>query len=351
MSEIFTAYVADLRRQGKDGDSVESAIRCWLEPTMGHLPPEECDGQRLGVLVEAMNDVGRANNTIRSRCAIVRSALTFALRAHLIERHPLPSLRGIQPPKRTRPGFNPRRELMTCGTLVRLTCSPQVPHRERTMYLLSATCGVRVAELIELRVGDIDREVPDLDDEGDEASEEIAAALHITRQWKKKIKAVKPPKGGGPRTIPIRPDVLKVLDRWLAIGWRRRNGRSPTDEDLLFPADVSSDRRATNPDLLVRRQCSDNVLSRLHKDLKRVGLEMRRQHAFRHTFVSLLVNSGVPKDVAEQFTHPSPCSSVEIYAHYSYRVLSNAVKRIPLRLREPTDQLELFGDPDDDLSG
>ncbi|MCK6550513.1 tyrosine-type recombinase/integrase [Myxococcota bacterium] len=336
MREVFAAYLDELRRQGKDAHSVESAIRCWLDPALGQLRPDECDAARIAILVDAMRAAGRTNNTIRARCAFVRSALSFAHRARLVEANPLPNLRGVLPAKRTRPGFNPRGEILSAPALERLVCAPKVPHRERVQYLVAATAGLRVGELVELRVSDIDRHAPGLDDV---APEDRGAALHVTRQWCRKGKRVKPPKGGGPRTIAIRPDVLAALDRWLDEGWPRRYGRRATPTDLLFPADPSDDRRAEVPDLEARRQDDRAVLVRLHANLARVGLPKRRQHAFRHTFVSLLVNAGVPTDVAEQFTHPAPCATVEIYAHFSYRTLHEAVRRIPLRLREPTEQL------------
>lgn len=341
---VLDAYVAELRKKGQDADSVESAVGCWIGPALGHLPPEECDAAHLSSLIDVMRDAGRAPNTIRTRCAFVKSALSFALRARLIDRHPLPDLRGVLPPKRSR--INARAEVLSIPSIEKLCCSPRVPHRERVMWLVSVTCGLRVAELIELRLGDIDRDAHYVNVDGDRDGVDGGAALHVTRQYRRKRKTIGPTKSGGPRTIALRPDVLAVIDDWIERGWSAEFGRDPGLGDLLFPANEpdhkAKARVRSGPHLGTRHQDDRKVLKRFHRDLASVGLAQRREHSLRHTFRVLLIEAGVPEDVAEQFLHPSPVTPAQIYAHYSYRVLHAAVRKIPLRLRVPSEQYELF---------
>lgn len=323
MAEVFTAYVGDLRARGRaSAQDVQSAITCWLEPALGQLAPADCKAPCVVELVRVMETAGLAANTIRTKASFVRSALVFAVRAGLIDRSPIDSLRGLLPRKRPRPGFSARREVLSIVQVERLAASLRVPPRERAMYLLAALTGLRGGELYELRGTDIERTAPDL------------PALVVSRQWSRKRHAVGPTKTGAVRVIPLRLDVLAVLDRWLESGWPALTGRAFEPSDLLFPQVV---RRNLCP-LNDRR-----VLKRFHRHLRALGLEHRRLHAFRHTFVSLLLDAGVPKDVVEQCTHPSPAARpIDVYAHYSWRVLCEAVLRVRLELRGPSEQLELF---------
>lgn len=337
MREVLRAYADELARVGQDADTVESAIVCWLEPAFGHLEPRKCTPPRVRALVEAMLECGLANNTVRARCSSLKSALTYAVNAGLIARSPLPTLRGLLPKKRTRPGYNAKRQVLSLASIELVVCSPSIPRRERTMYLVAAAHGLRVGELLELRLSDIQREAPDRAVLRSDDDTPVLAALHITRQWSRKKKRVKPPKGGGPRMIAMRPDVLEMLDSWMETGWFLDFGRRPASDDLLFP-----ELRGGRLD----HQNDRTVLKRFHRYLKAVGLERRNVHAFRHTFMSMLIDAGVAKDVAAQFTHPSPCRSPsDVYAHYSWRVLCEAVLRIKLRFRDLTDQLEFAFDP------
>lgn len=331
--DVLRAYVQWKREHGGDAQTISSQVECWLAPALGHLAPEDCTPPRVGALVEVMTEAGKAVNTIRSSASTLKSAMSYAVAVGLIPSSPILTLRGIIPRKAPRSTYNAARQVLSLPMLGRIYASGYaIPFRERALYLTAAMHGLRFGEIAGLKVGDIVREPPNLAMLDDTDGEPTLAALHITRQWSRKRGREVPPKGGGSRVIAIRPDVLEgVFDEWIADGLPRLQGRRAEPEDLLFP-----EMREGRPEHLNDR----TVLKRWHRHLKVLGLEKRTVHSFRHTFVSMLIDAGVRKDIAIQFTHPSPCATPsDVYAHYSWRVLSDAVMRVRLRLRQHTDQL------------
>lgn len=323
VGEVLDAYVAELRRCGRPSlPDVISGIECWLRPALGDLRPAECTAPRVAELVRIMREAGCAANTIRTKCSFARSALAYAAASGLIERNPIDNLRNVVPKKRPRAGFAPRRELLTVHQFAALVTDDRIPGRDRALYLLLGGCGLRAGEAFALRVGDIDRSAPEL------------AALHVVRQWSRKLGRLGPPKSGTSRVVPLHPSVLGALDVWIDSGLGALLGRAPGPDDLLLP-----DPRRHNGFLVDRK-----ALIRFRRHLAIVGLEARRLHSLRHTFFSHLLDVGVPKDVVAQFTHPARYdSAVDAYAHYSWRVLCEARRRTIYHFAlVPSNQLELF---------
>lgn len=243
--------------------------------------------------------------------------MNCAVQQGLLKESPIASLRGLLPKKRAR--VNARREALGWESLERIVSSATIAWRDRMLYLVIASCGLRIGEALALRVRDIDWNAP------------ILAGVHVEWQWSRKRGTFDPIKGGGTRAIPICDNIATAIRRWIDVGLRAHLGRPAAADDLLFS---NGNGRPLND----RR-----VLIHFHRDLKFLGFEVRRTHSLRHSFVSALLDAGVPKDVVAQFTHPaSYARPIDTYSHYSWRILCEAIQRIVIHLYEPTDQLELF---------
>ncbi len=131
------------------------------------------------------------------------------------------------------------------------------PELERALCACLVTTGVRVSELITLRVGDIHR------------SPTEHARLHVSG------------KGSRGRTVVMPPEALPILDSYLES--RAVHLKAPRAQDLLFV------RRDGTP--LTRRALDHVVLGWF----RRAGVNPPRgalAHSLRHTYATLLVDNG-----------------------------------------------------------
>ena len=70
--------------------------------------------------------------------------------------------------------------------------------------------------------------------------------------------------------------------------------------------------------------------------LRRAGLRYRKPHALRHTFASLLIETGESlKYVQEQLGHHSPAFTLAMYGHVIPRGDRRAVDRLDAAIRKP----------------
>lgn len=318
-AEVLDAYAEDhARRESPSLIDILTTNRVWLFPALGHLDWQEVTPKRLLALREVMERMEKAPHTIRRTLGQAKAAMTFAHSRGLIEHNPLPTLRTVVPAKRT---VRKRAEkLLTQKALETLINHPEVPVLYRVLYITAATHGLRSGELLELRPSDICRDDPE------------GAVLRLSRQYSRKRATVATLKeGGGDRVIPMRKDVLAILDWWIATGRPQYVGAPTELDDLLF-----MDMRRVKGggwEVVPHRLFDKTLLNRFKGHLALCGLEERVFHSLRHGFVALMIDAGIPLDVIREFTHPDKkARAIDIYAHYSPRVLREAVEKPRLRL-------------------
>jgi integrase len=166
--------------------------------------------------------------------------------------------------------------------------------KQRALLLTISTCGLRASELRGLRWRDVDLK---------------HAEIHVRQRADRYCKIGQPKSESSVRTIPLAPDLLKVLKEW-KLACPKGEG------DLVFPS-------ATG-----RIDHHANMLRSLEPVMKAAGVVDKdgrpkyAMHAFRHFFASWCINPkerggrGLPaKVVQELLGHSSIVMTLDTYGH------------------------------------
>jgi integrase len=170
------------------------------------------------------------------------------------------------------------------------------PARDRPLYLVAVSTGMRLGELLALRWADVDL---------DGGSLRVVATL-------RRLSGDPAPTFAAPKTarsrrrVELSDSVVAALsahkvamieERWSA-------GQLWQDHDLVFP------------NRLGRPRGSSNIVRDFHPLLERAGLPRIRFHDLRHTAATLMLGRGVhPKLVSDMLGHASIGITLDTYSH------------------------------------
>lgn len=157
------------------------------------------------------------------------------------------------------------------------------PQPWKAMFAIAASCGLRGGELCALTVDDVDMR---------------ARVIHVRNSvW---YGHIAPPRTERSiRTVPMPDKLHAILVDHMVTTWK------PNPFRLVFCTQRGT---ALNPERVVVRH--------LQPLLKRLGIERRGMHAFRHTTASMFVQAGAPITVTQaQLGHTDPRVTLGIYAH------------------------------------
>ncbi|MDT3700902.1 MAG: tyrosine-type recombinase/integrase [Thermincola sp.] len=162
----------------------------------------------------------------------------------------------------------------------------KVTKRDRAVILVLLYTGVRVSELCDIRVRNIDF---------------LTGHLRVTG------------KGGKMREVPLKPEVVEAVREYLAD--RAQNPYSESEH--LFLGQRGPLQR-------------DAVNTMLEKHSVRLGLGVRlKPHAFRHTFCTRLINKGVPLTTVSKLAgHSSVDTTARYYVNSSKEDKMRAVNML-----------------------
>lgn len=172
----------------------------------------------------------------------------------------------------------------------------RIPEDRRVLYALLFFCGLRFGEGAALKWGYVDWTAQPL------------PKLPIVESYSTRRKEVGETKTGFERYAPMHPSLESILRHWKEVGFKALFGREPTDEDYIVPS------RRNKP------RSSNHMLKKLKKDVKMIGLSVpaeRKLHAFRASYVSVLRNFGVTRDIVGAVTHGRKSSSHILDAFYT----------------------------------
>lgn len=314
VSDALDLYLAALESRAAR-DLVTMGYRVhWVRESLGDLPLAEVTVPLICAWIETVRP-HMPPNTLHGRVDALRSALEEARRVGAILRNPARQIpAGVLPPRKSL--LDPETELLSGEEIMRLAPSPRFP-----IWLSLALTGVRLGELLELRTHDIDTCAPDL------------WRITVSRSWSRKRGAVDVTKSDSTRTVPVHPQLRPRLAVLLS-------GRPGTE--LLFEKKPSPKHRAHQ---IKDPHLNDKTLiTQFHRDLEDAGLEPRRIHSLRHTFVSLALSGGAREEVVESMTHPRRTTRrrLSVYAHYSWASKCEAIRNIEIGGAVGA-QLDLFG--------
>ena len=296
-------------------DVTPDVIRAWLEAL-----------RTLPVPPRTKPYPARTLHRLRSYLSQV---LFHAIELGALDRHPMADLpRGMLPPSRNVDPGRGAAEVLTGPQILALVRGP-APVDRRVFWGALLLAGLRFGEAAAVRGCDVTRAEP-LDE------------LRVARSWDCRERTMRPPKNGLPRRVPIHPLLRELLEE-ARHAWVLRFQRFPGPDDLLFPAHYG----VQSPRFEQRLWHQTSALRWWHRDLAEVGIPIpsagpHRMHGARHTFISHLMNAGVPDRIWQSITHIPPDMGTshrppDTYAHPLWSTLCAAVMQLDLPTLDPKE--------------
>lgn len=214
-----------------------------------------------------------SKSTTARKLATLRSFYKFCLKRAYVTGNPLVTIRTPKQDKRL-PKFLEEEEVR------RLLDTPDVATllgaRDRAMLETMYSTGIRVSELVDLNIADVDF---------------VGEALHVRGKGKKV------------RITPIAPTALAWIRRYMDM--RRADARAASfDPESLF-VNKHGQRLSTR-----------SVRRKLDKYLIRAGLDPSvSPHTLRHSFATHLLNRGADLRSVQQLLGHQSLSTTQIYTH------------------------------------
>jgi len=231
--------------------------------------------EQIKTFLDFLGSQSYSKSTIARKLATLRSFYKFCLRRNYVKTHPLAAIRTPKQDKRL-----PR--YLELEDISKLLATPDdgtlLGSRDRAMFEVLFSTGLRVSELVDLNFGDIDF---------------TAQTIRVRGKGKKQ------------RTTPIGNTAIVALQRYLDL--RRTDPRSPSfDKDALF-VNKHGQRLSTR-----------SVRRKLDKYLAECGLDPSiSPHTLRHSFATHMLNNGADlRSVQELLGHQS-LSTTQVYTHLS----------------------------------
>ena len=244
--------------------------------------PEEAELADLQDFAAGLHDIGIGT---RSQCRIlsgVRSFYKFLLLDGYIEQDPTELLESPQLGEHLP-------EFLTPQEVDQLKASIDVSkpegHRNRAIIEVLFSCGLRVSELVNLKLSE----------------------LYVEEQYVRVMG-----KGSKERLVPISPVALSELDDWFRC--RSELKIKPGEEDYVF-----LNRRGAH---LTRTM----ILIMLKQQADEAGIQkVISPHTLRHSFATALLEGGADLRVIQALLGHESIGTTEIYTHLSRQALRDAV--------------------------
>jgi integrase len=264
----------------------ETLTRLYLIPNLGRVRLVALGPHQVAKLYQDLMDAGMTPATTHYVHATLRRALGQAERWNLVTSN---AAALVTPP------HGEKTEMRTLTREQVKVLLEAAPDRDRPLYHLAVSTGMRQGELLALRWADLDL---------DKGSLAVTATLrHLSGE---SATFAAPKTARSRRRIELGDDLVAALSahKVAMIEARWKAGNLWEDHDLVFPNALGRPRRASN---LVRE---------FHPLLERAGLPRVRFHDLRHTAATLLLGEGMhPKVVSDMLGHASVGITLDIYSH------------------------------------
>jgi integrase/recombinase XerC len=245
-----------------------------------------CGGRDLGSItahdirrfVATLHARGLAGRSLARLLSAWRGFFRYLARHHGATHNPCLDIRAPKSPKRLPQALSPDE----AARLVSIEGNDAGALRDKAMFELFYSSGLRLSELTALAPGDVNRS---------------DATVRVTG------------KGNKTRVVPVGRHALEALDAWLQV----RGGIAGVDERALFVTRTGS------------RLSARAVQQRMKTWALRQGLTVNAHpHVLRHSFAShVLQSSGDLRAVQEMLGHAS-ISTTQIYTHLDHQYLAKA---------------------------
>jgi integrase len=249
----------------------ESIMRRHVKPHIGSQKIASLSSKDIQRLYHRKLSEGLTASTIRQIHSLLNQALREALHSKFIKSNPMD---GVKAPKQQR-----REPEVLTPEQVRHLLDIVRGDRFEAAYVLGATCGLRIGEVLSLRADDLDMG---------------RGTLTVRRTlWRGKVYSPKTPSSQRTLILPQR-----ALDSLLRL--------SSTADGYLFATSSGKPVAAHN-----FHKCSWRPM------LAKAGLPQSLTfHKLRHGAASLLLNQNVPIPVVSRYLgHANPGVTMRVYAH------------------------------------
>jgi integrase len=264
----------------------EQLTRLYLVPALGRIRLVALGPQHVAKLHKELLASGMTPANVHYVHRTLRRALGQAVRWQLVTSN---AAAAVIPP---RPEHAEMHTLTAAEVRHLLEMAPE---RDRPLYLVAVSTGMRLGELLALRWADIDL---------DSGSLRVVATLrHLSGE---SATFAAPKTARSRRRVELSESVVTALSahKVAMIEERWQAGQLWQNLDLVFP------------NLLGRSRGSSNVSRNLHQLLDRAGLPQIRFHDLRHTAATLMLGRGVhPKLVSDMLGHASVGITLDTYSH------------------------------------
>jgi len=243
---------------------------------------------------------GLSPTSLQRWLSACRSFFNFALEKHWLSTNPALGIRG---PKKSKP-LPKTLDVDQVSQFVAIKGDSELDNRDRAILELTYSCGLRLAELINIDLQDLDLQ---------------AAQISVTG------------KGNRMRILPIGSYAIKALREWLKIRdnflLRTQKSRGDAQNKALF---LSSRGKRLHPRTIQKRFATIGIKQGIDIPL--------HPHMLRHSFAShLLESSGDLRAVQELLGHAN-ISTTQIYTHLDFQHLAKVYDQAHPRAQRKTNE-------------
>ena len=231
---------------------------------------------------------GLSARSIQRRLSAGRTFFRYLLREKHVKRNPVESVPAPKHGKRLPENLDADR----MAKLLDIPGDSPIVDRDRAILELLYSSGLRLAELIDLNINDIDSR---------------DATVRVTG------------KGNKDRIVPVGSKALTALERW----HKTRVGMANHEEPALFVSNRGS------------RLSHRSVQARITYWAKRQGIDSNvYPHLFRHSFASHLLESSHNLRGVQELLGHSNISTTQIYTHLDFQHLAQIYDKTHPRARK-----------------
>jgi integrase len=272
----------------------EGVLALYLRPKFGSKRLDDIRRDDVKAMINDLVDRDLSRNTIRNALSVIRGIFNQAIESGLLESNPAARLGRFT---RTAKTAETRGTALTSSETTQfLKAAREVCGEYYGLFLTALRGGLRRGELVALQWGDIQ-----LGTDQEDSNRFMIVRHNYVRRQHTTTKSKKSRRVDLSREL--RAVLLELRDKRLLEAYLQ--GKHDISDELVFPSPEGS---ILDPDNLYHRY--------FQPVLTKAGLRKIRLHDLRHTFGSLLLQSGAPiVYVKEQMGHSSIQVTVDTYGH------------------------------------
>ena len=264
---------------------LKSLLDWCVEQQLHHW--RDLDGEHFRVYAATCYRRGLSARSIQRRLSAARTFYRYLLREKQVNKNPVATVSAPKSGKRLPENIDADR----MARLLDIPGEGPLVARDRAILELLYSSGLRLAELIDLNLNDIDM---------------ADATVHVTG------------KGNKDRIVPVGRYARQALERW----YRERTKLAAPDEPALFVSNRGS------------RLKPRSVQARVEYWGRKQGIDSRiYPHLFRHSFATHLLESSHDLRAVQELLGHANISTTQVYTHLDFQHLAQIYDQTHPRAR------------------